>query len=816
MTSQQPRLGPAWRSNASGGRGFQPPPAVPDASSKQHQQQHGGGDHGRDRSGSHASGGSSGRNPFSLLDDDADEIVSGGGGGGSTATSTSSRFANLRSSGPSYNRSASTGTATSSGGKPGGRSLADLAAAAGLGSGGGERGGEGRPTSSSGLSRSSSTGYHGSSGGHTQRGRGGSGDHGDGFGSNSSGGNVIRYTREKLLSLRPVPKGGEGLPDVLRALEGSVCVSDAAQDPGECFFGEWLVGWCWLSLWILLAMHFICSFQTLLFHPSLISTHFPISPSTLSLSPTLTVCWDDFDPEEIWASAAARERRSGGPPPSKAPESRGSSGRNLRDLDDDGGIGRSGSRTIPRESSGGGFGGGVGRWQRGVALPADDGRGSGGRGSSNRDVDANNPDDLWDDPTGGGGGTGAAADFSAFGGSLEDDSLPKGKTGMSGAFELSDMSKAAAAFEAELHGDKKSNGENEDAGDDGNYTHTVDPSRPLASTGTTIRSGSGNHVNVFEDFGDDDDEAPGDELAVKSGNEVSDASSRLMKMIGVSGSGGNAAPNEAAAPASENKPDEEAASIPSNPWGAAPSIPSNPWGEPASSGDSQRGSSFGNQQAREAEVAAQRQQEELRRRRQQEEEEQKRWAEMQAKQQAELQAQQQQARLQQQSQVELVLIERISNILEASWGRSDLASILATLHAEDSRVIAILSTGNALRALIARHPQRIALVRDPQLGAEMAALVLSNQQWQARQAQMAQQQQAQNQAREQELRQQQEALVRAQQQRQQQEAIARAQVAQAREAQERHMQQQQNQSQTVIKDAPWFYADPQGNIQVCC
>lgn len=538
----------------------------------------------------------------------------------------------------------------------------------------------------------------------------------------------------------------------------------------------------------------------------------------LSLSPTLTVCWDDFDPDEIWASAAARERRSGGPPPSKAPESRGSSGRNLRDLDDDGGIGRSGSRTIPRESSGGGFGGGVGRWQRGVALPADDGRGSGGRGSSNRDVDANNPDDLWDDPTGGGGGTGAAADFSAFGGSLEDDSLPKGKTGMSGAFELSDMSKAAAAFEAELHGDKKSNGENEDAGDDGNYTHTVDPSRPLASTGTTIRSGSGNHVNVFEDFGDDDDEAPGDELAVKSGNEVSDASSRLMKMIGVSGSGGNAAPNEAAAPASENKPDEEAASIPSNPWGAAPSIPSNPWGEPASSGDSQRGSSFGNQQAREAEVAAQRQQEELRRRRQQEEEEQKRWAEMQAKQQAELQAQQQQARLQQQSQVELVLIERISNILEASWGRSDLASILATLHAEDSRVIAILSTGNALRALIARHPQRIALVRDPQLGAEMAALVLSNQQWQARQAQMAQQQQAQNQAREQELRQQQEALVRAQQQRQQQEAIARAQAAQAREAQERHMQQQQqqNQSQTVIKDAPWFYADPQGNIQVCC
>lgn len=59
---------------------------------------------------------------------------------------------------------------------------------------------------------------------------------------------MIRYTREKLLSLRPVPKGGEGLPDVLRALEGSVCVSDAAQDPGECFFGEWLVGWLVLAV----------------------------------------------------------------------------------------------------------------------------------------------------------------------------------------------------------------------------------------------------------------------------------------------------------------------------------------------------------------------------------------------------------------------------------------------------------------------------------------------------------------------------------------------------------------------------------------
>lgn len=44
---------------------------------------------------------------------------------------------------------------------------------------------------------------------------------------------VIRYTREKLLSLRPRPAEGEGLPDCLRGMEGSVVVSLVAQDPGE-------------------------------------------------------------------------------------------------------------------------------------------------------------------------------------------------------------------------------------------------------------------------------------------------------------------------------------------------------------------------------------------------------------------------------------------------------------------------------------------------------------------------------------------------------------------------------------------------------
>jgi hypothetical protein len=87
-------------------------------------------------------------------------------------------------------------------------------------------------------------------------------------------------------------------------------------------------------------------------------------------------------------------------------------------------------------------------------------------------------------------------------------------------------------------------------------------------------------------------------------------------------------------------------------------------------------------------------------------------------------------------QVELVLIERVSSILENSLGRSDLATILSTMLANDSSVIAILSTVEALRSLIARHPLRIQLGWDPNVGAEMAALRLTNAQWEVYQAQV--------------------------------------------------------------------------------
>ena len=364
-----PRLGPAWRTGGGAGRGFQPPPAVPDGGRGAISSGTGNNESSsRDRSGSHASAGSSdkrmesasNRNPFSLLDDEDggsgrhDESSSSGGGGirrGDRAShvgpppSTNDRFGSLRSNSassafPSFNRSASTGAKVT-----GGRSLADLAAGLSPASSG----------PSSGLSRSSSTGYR-SSGDH-DRGGGGSGI-GDGVsrggGSGGDGGaKVIRYTREKLLSLRPVPKEDEGPPAILKHLEGSVVISKAPQDPGELaivcfqFFPLHFLTTSRIESNVMIAKKLILS--NVVFH---------------FLAFSLSVCWDTFDADEIWAQAA-RERRV------TAPKGVG----RLRDHDGDERGGRTGS--------GSAFGSG-GRWQRGVALPPDDSRGS--RGSSTPDL----------------------------------------------------------------------------------------------------------------------------------------------------------------------------------------------------------------------------------------------------------------------------------------------------------------------------------------------------------------------------------------------------------------------------------------------
>ena len=138
----------------------------------------------------------------------------------------------------------------------------------------------------------------------------------------------------------------------------------------------------------------------------------------------------------------------------------------------------------------------------------------------------------------------------------------------------------------------------------------------------------------------------------------------------------------------------------------------------------------------------------------------------------------------QQSQIELVLMERICTVLENSWGRSDLISILRTLHSEDSRVVPLLGNIDALRALIARSPQRVSLRQDPGLAGEMAILVMTNAQWQEQQQIQA---------------------------RMQQEEMRRRHL----EEEAKTRLQTQNQLAASIKpDAPWFYSDPQNNIQV--
>ena len=184
---------------------------------------------------------------------------------------------------------------------------------------------------------------------------------------------------------------------------------------------------------------------------------------------------------------------------------RGGSGRMLRDLDsgDEGGGGGlhrlgSGGRIDHRGGMAGGGGGGggfdSGRWQRGVALPEGDARpssrgrsdssgggrgfGDGGRGGN---YEADDPNDLWDDPAAP-SSYGAASDFSAFGGSLEDDRPSVSRAGSGRgmeAFDLSDISKAAAAFDSELHADPVS-------GDGGGWRgrgHDVAHRRPEPAPG---------------------------------------------------------------------------------------------------------------------------------------------------------------------------------------------------------------------------------------------------------------------------------------------------------------------------------------------
>jgi hypothetical protein len=378
---------------------------------------------------------------------------------------------------------------------------------------------------------------------------------------------------------------------------------------------------------------------------------------------------------------------------------------------------------------------------------------------------------LWDDPA---SLTEAAADFSAFGGSLDEDP----KSASDNAFDLAMMAEAAKTFDDESRGTSNGSVEIPD-----NIDHAVNPKRPLAGVGTTIRSGSGENVNVFEDFA-----APGKAAkneAIRSGADSQSASSRLMQMIGVS-SGDEKAAGDG------TKIDSTKSNV--FPGFAASAVPSNPWGAPMPSSEPEPPSGGLDLAAKMRESESQN--EELALRRQQEEEEKRRSGMLVQQEQAELQARQAAMQNQQKSQpqpeysqVELILCERISTILENTWGRSDLLTVLQTLHNDDPRVVPLLGTVDALRALIVRHPRRFALTKDPTFGAEMAVLVADNAQWQQHKAS--------------------EDLQRRQQEEHQKMIAAKEAEARAKAEAEAKASEPM-----IITDAPWYYADPQGNVQV--
>ena len=173
ITNGAGSLRPTWsRSAASGGRGFQPPPPVPPER--------------RTRSGSQGSSGSNDQpkvtNKFAALDDDDDDVV---------PTRT-----------PPF-RTASFGHPKSPSG-PKGRSLADLAS----------------NVPESAIGRAHSVGYRGAI------------TRSDSFSEPTI--KVLRFTREKLLALRPRPDPNMvGPPDSLTHLDDNPILSQEALDPGE-------------------------------------------------------------------------------------------------------------------------------------------------------------------------------------------------------------------------------------------------------------------------------------------------------------------------------------------------------------------------------------------------------------------------------------------------------------------------------------------------------------------------------------------------------------------------------------------------------
>lgn len=485
--------------------------------------------------------------------------------------------------------------------------------------------------------------------------------------------------------------------------------------------------------------------------------------SIFSQDPQDPVCFDPFEPDKIWASSSAAKQRVK-PPTAEARPSR--------------------ARTTQQEAN---------RWQRGMALPPPD--------KKNANANASNPDDLWDDPL-----------TSSADNQNDDDAF--GSSGLGGddlePFDFEKMAAASAQLEQEIKGTKDSSAKKDSVASESQRrgdVKEVNPKRPLAAAGTTIQSGSGDNVNVFEDF-DDPGASPvalddSDDLPAENQSSGNDASTQLMAMIGVQPAEkekSQAIAKDSAETRDSNQTEDPSPSL--APWGmslgiggtnltsdtginATPSttvpglnLPLNPWGGTMGSQAMPAGGPINP-----ADLQAQLRHDEMRKAR---EEEMRRLQQMEearrlaiAKQQAEEHArqvaihkQQQEQQAGVQSQVEQVLMERICAILESTWGRAGVINLIQKLHADDPRVIPLLNSPDALRALIQRNPQRAVLRNDPSLGGEIVVLQMTNSQWQEhRQAQM------------------------------------RIQKEEQLSMEASRVRAQMN------FNAPWYYSDPQGNIQ---
>lgn len=407
-TSSLPRLGPAWRS-----RGFQPPPAVPpsdpleESSNKQQMLM-------RSRSGSSGSasyGDKSGnsRNSFSALlqaDGNSDEDIGlnghiqGPNGGKTVDSNLVSDLSSVRRLGSSGSfRSRSDGlmgnTSTNSnriGGfnsmsrassssysnsspspyKSTGRSLADLAAR----------------TPATGISRSHSGSYSNTNSSSNISMGSSSRDRPVMSIADDVDRKIIRFTRERLLSMRPQPNISAGLPNVLKHLVSTAIVTKAPQDP---------------------------------------------------------VCFEDFDADQIWSQAIparlSRGVTAGG-------SIKTNSSNNSINLRVSGEALRSRSETDTFSS---GTGSGRWQRGVALPPTSDSLDGLKNKSGSRKADEAEKPEDLWDDPVNLNSASADLSQYGALlddktGSPLGKSRGRSGSTGSSGMFDLAQMSEAAQKF----------------------------------------------------------------------------------------------------------------------------------------------------------------------------------------------------------------------------------------------------------------------------------------------------------------------------------------------------------------------------------